>query len=767
LVLVSVGILWVVVRNVIQGNAEQVSLGKLTLDLSIERIQISGNNLSITVKRNAGKGEFVGLSFVVEDGENSEVFTEYVSMNELDVKTFTFTLNQTNPDNIKKIKIVPIFRLKSGKEFVGEVKDTWEKSSSSGISQCTSNCPLGAECGSNGCLGGTCGTCSDPTPTCVNYRCVAQQTCTSNCTGRTCGSDGCEGNCGTCTNLHGTTSCVTGNCQPVCDLGYASCDLIASNGCETLLGTISNCANCSNSCLTGQNCTGGVCTTPSVGCGDGTCNGTETCSNCVPDCACLNGYTCQTNGTCTPTPSGTCGGVTCGSNEYCSNNVCLLQVSGNTYFVATNGSDSNNGTSIKWPWLTWDKAFYTANAGDIVYFGGGVYPMVRTDGYGIYYRPASGRGHSGTATNPIRYYNYPGETPILDGSNVVATYDIAGTIWNYGIRFYGVSHVHVKGITVRNIQQRPNMYDLCNGIRIDEGCEDFIIENSVVHNIGGPGFSIGKPINISVINCDAYDNCDYFHSSSPGGWGTGFTVGWEDVVDNATVYFYGCRAWNNSDQGFACSGSSNTLQIIDNCWAYDNGVIFPGNLGEGEGFKCGYLVNPAISPLQTELRNCISANNFGHGYTTNDNANYAGVDRYPRRINVFNFFSYKNGPKPSGLGSSSYGYVIFNTVQNDTEELKRVFRNNIAYRNNNGSLLIGVGAVYTHSNNSWDSPVTVADNDFVSLDVSQLSAPRKADGSLPDITFGHLAQGSDLIDAGFDVGLPYNGRPDIGAFETA
>jgi hypothetical protein len=123
LVLVAVGILWVVVRNVIQGNAEQVSLGKLTLDLSIERIQISGNNLSITVKRNAGKGEFVGLSFVVEDGENSEVFTEYVSMNELDVRTFTFTLNQTNPDNIKKIKIVPIFRLKSGKEFVGEVKE--------------------------------------------------------------------------------------------------------------------------------------------------------------------------------------------------------------------------------------------------------------------------------------------------------------------------------------------------------------------------------------------------------------------------------------------------------------------------------------------------------------------------------------------------------------------------------------------------------------------------------------------------------------------
>jgi hypothetical protein len=44
---------------------------------------------------------------------------------------------------------------------------------------------------------------------------------------------------------------------------------------------------------------------------------------------------------------------------------------------------------------------------------------------------------------------------------------------------------------------------------------------------------------------------------------------------------------------------------------------------------------------------------------------------------------------------------------------------------------------------------------------------RKADGSLPDITFMHPAPGSALIDAGTNVGLPYSGQaPDIGAFET-
>ena len=55
----------------------------------------------------------------------------------------------------------------------------------------------------------------------------------------------------------------------------------------------------------------------------------------------------------------------------------------------------------------------------------------------------------------------------------------------------------------------------------------------------------------------------------------------------------------------------------------------------------------------------------------------------------------------------------------------------------------------------------------MSLDVSQLLRPRKADGSLPDITFGHLASGSDLIDAGTYVGIPYQGSaPDLGYYES-
>ena len=69
--------------------------------------------------------------------------------------------------------------------------------------------------------------------------------------------------------------------------------------------------------------------------------------------------------------------------------------------------------------------------------------------------------------------------------------------------------------------------------------------------------------------------------------------------------------------------------------------------------------------------------------------------------------------------------------------------------------------------NSWQSPFVVTNADFISIDTLGVRGPRKSDGSLPDIEFLHLAAGSDLIDAGTDVGLPFSGiAPDLGAFET-
>jgi hypothetical protein len=99
-----------------------------------------------------------------------------------------------------------------------------------------------------------------------------------------------------------------------------------------------------------------------------------------------------------------------------------------------------------------------------------------------------------------------------------------------------------------------------------------------------------------------------------------------------------------------------------------------------------------------------------------------------------------------------------------------IYRNNIVYKTSDidaagRSQIFVMDKLYTESNNTFDywaesgslfkwqlaTDVTVTDDDFVSLDLSQLYLSRKADGSLPDITFGQLDSSSDLIDKGIQI----------------
>jgi hypothetical protein len=77
----------------------------------------------------------------------------------------------------------------------------------SGPATCTPNCS-GKQCGSDGCSG-TCGTCPSNESCSASGTCVA---CTPQCSGKQCGADGCGGSCGTCTtgqSCNSSGQCVT------------------------------------------------------------------------------------------------------------------------------------------------------------------------------------------------------------------------------------------------------------------------------------------------------------------------------------------------------------------------------------------------------------------------------------------------------------------------------------------------------------------------------------------------------------------------------
>jgi hypothetical protein len=472
--------------------------------------------------------------------------------------------------------------------------------------------------------------------------------------------------------------------------------------------------------------------------------------------SCNLGYTPSGN-TCVPSSqTGTCTdrtqnngetGVDCGGP--CID--CVLQAD---YYVSPNGNDAWPGT-ITQPWKTWQKAFSTAQAGDLVYFRGGVYPCA-TDAGGI-----SG-SNNGTANNWIKFFNYPGEKPILDCSNLVTPTDN----FQRAISVFHKSYIHFKGLTVRNVNQLPygGSYTYSSGI--DTYYSDHIIfENMETYNIEGVGLSVYGVDEVLVKNCDSHDNVDY-HSSRAGQNGDGFQYGnvirFGEGMYNTHVYFEGCRAWNFGDNGFGGNGVGHTE--FKNCWAFDGGVL----TGEGCGFKIGIQdTGNTINPLTTLLVNCISANNGNYGFSPNIDE-IGGTQGKVFNNHLYNNFAYHNGYKHDLLSYVSYFGNGFCTTAytGNTPAPNEMYSNNIAYANEHADMF--VEKPYIHNHNSWDLPVTVTDADFVSLDTSQLKWPRNANGSLPtNITFGHLRADSDLIDKGTPVGFSFNGSaPDLGPFES-
>ena len=432
---------------------------------------------------------------------------------------------------------------------------------------------------------------------------------------------------------------------------------------------------------------------------------------------------------------------------------------GGQYYVATWGSDMNPGTFDK-PWRTWQRAFSRAKAGDTVYFRGGIYYDDK-DVAAVRHEPASSGnwGFNGTADNYIHFFNYPGEVPVLDGKNRTPAH------WNTAMIFDGSAYIHLRGLTVRNFDQIVAA-DPATGISA-WGVSNMIFEQIVVHNIGGPGIFYMSGLGYRQYPHIEYDttiflNCDFFNNEDPleGSAGIGGKADglWYGGGRGAFCIIDGCRAWNNSDGGFDTAGDATI--VIRNSWAFLN----IHEHGDGTGFKFGSPSsrNPVYGQIIRYVYNNIAAWNEW-GFTEN-NRSVGGLN-----CHVFNNIAYDN---------EELGFIGFKHEYGDT--MQNVYYNNISYVNRyyqdwlrNGVLFASDKVHgYEGSNNTWDHPsrrnpmyIDIQDSDFHGgLDsvtiVSQMTAPRKSDGSLPDITVFRLSEESIFKGNGTYVGMSQN--PDIG-----
>jgi hypothetical protein len=380
------------------------------------------------------------------------------------------------------------------------------------------------------------------------------------------------------------------------------------------------------------------------------------------------------------------------------------------FFVSPLGSDANSGTELS-PFLTISKGLNAVPNGGVVYLRGGTYAqsaklsLTRT---------------TASPTNTIRLWAYPGETPVINATgNSSDCFSVSGR--NY----------HLKGLTVTLAGH--NGINISGHSNLIENCVTYSNGNTGLHITGGSSGSTFPSYNL-ILNCDSYLNYD----PPIGGNADGFSAKWNLGAGNE---FRGCRAWWNSDDGWDLWMGTAAV-VIDQSWAFYNGTNYwndPQFNGNGQGFKLGgnYIGAPHRLLRSIAFRNKsggIDQNNNNEGQTIDNNTSWAN---YGRNYNL----------------------------NHGTNGTPHIVRNNLSFAGGSSDTFRS-GSLLT--NNSWQvitSPAVSA-SDVLSVDTSTATAPRNADGSLPNWPFLRPVPAGRLIDQGVILTEPHTGAaPDLGAFE--
>lgn len=398
------------------------------------------------------------------------------------------------------------------------------------------------------------------------------------------------------------------------------------------------------------------------------------------------------------------------------------------FYVSPDGNDEAAG-SLDRPFATLDRAQRAASPGDTVWLRGGTYAFAGADrAVGVLL------DKSGADGKRINYFAYRDEKPVFD------FFKLATPVRIKGFSVTG-SWLHLRGIEVRGVQQIVTNVNESWAVRVEGGASNNVFERLDLHHNEGPGLFIADGGHNLVLNCDSHHNYD---PDRRGENADGFGA----HSDDGGNVFRGCRAWFNSDDGYDFINSP-AVAVVEHSWAWRNGFV-PDTAkpaGNGAGVKAGGFGRarerfPREVPRHV-VRFNLSFQNRAQGFYAN---------HHPGGIDWFNNTAFDN---PRNFDMTA-----------DMGPAEHVLRNNVAH-GPGGGLSRHTPAEIREGSNSWNAGVTVTDADFGTVAPTGVDGPRQPDGSLPKLDFMRPVPGSDLIDAGSDVGLAFNGKaPDLGAFEA-
>jgi len=391
---------------------------------------------------------------------------------------------------------------------------------------------------------------------------------------------------------------------------------------------------------------------------------------------------------------------------------------GNTYYVATDGSDAAVG-DLDHPWKTFKRATDAAVAGDTVYIRGGVY----------YERLLPLR--SGTEGNWIRYLAYPSEEVTLDGTTVPvpAYYGLVDMNFIHYIQVSGLRVINAGfyGIVAKNSSFITFDHNYTYG-SYSSGIASWNNQNVIIdHNEVVAACASGLEENLTVSNTDTFTiSNNSVHDVLPG---TNGQIG--IAVKDSAVHgkIFGNLVYNLKPVGIYINAYASHLYDMD---MYSNVAYNIEEDGMGLASEAGGLLE------NIRVFNNISYNNLtGFWLSSCCKTSHPFKDIYIYN----NTFAY-NGNAVWGIGLGVDNAEIQNLV----------IRNNIVSQNVYAQISALPAAVpnIIASNNLTDGHRNPLKELYGVGDLINVS-PQFVNPAGRDL---HLSLSSPAIDAGYALGAP-------------
>lgn len=445
-------------------------------------------------------------------------------------------------------------------------------------------------------------------------------------------------------------------------------------------------------------------------------------------------------------------------------------------WCAPDGDDATGDGTAEHPFYSLDKAIALVEPGQRICMKAGRY---------VYDHRINIDNKNGTEEEPIELYGVDGHATLdfsampyhKHSDNPLQGVRLTSSYWHF--YHIDICNASDNGLLIeRNKPTGGSNTDIMNAT--DQAHHNLIEECNFYKN-GDTGLQMKNLASFNrVVNCDSYLNCDEDQGDADG-FAPKISVGDGN-------YFYGCRAWANSDDGwdvfFKKDGGfpDNVTIIIENSIAYKNGFLDLNTIapsGNGNGFKCG----SDQGAMNVFMNRCLAIHNKAKGFDQNHNAGDIILNNC-------------TGMTSKALcGDKTYSYRIYEEIASGHEVR---LTNCIAINDNDatdkrdkqGNVKDSEHGKYgQYGRFEVDASLdrlNIVNCEFQKADPTQfisivndeeLIGERQEDGSLPETTFAHLVDGSPLIDAGVKIdattyrGIQVSGieyadeAPDLGAYE--